>query len=84
MAPRSWATDEQDVWLRTRMGRYLEAVAQKQVSKFWILLEQEWASAWLTADSDALDIETHWISGTLRRRLRNWYRQQRRRLLAAR
>ncbi|KAJ6620896.1 hypothetical protein B0H10DRAFT_1945721 [Mycena sp. CBHHK59/15] len=48
MAPNTWATADQIVWLKERQPAYLEAQSKKQLrsmTRFWNKLEHNWFEA---------------------------------------
>jgi hypothetical protein len=42
MAPPPWATEEQRVWLDTRMSRYVKLQADGKLSEFWPWVQGQW------------------------------------------
>ncbi|KAJ7242242.1 hypothetical protein C8J57DRAFT_1244120 [Mycena rebaudengoi] len=92
MAPPPWATEEQRVWLDTRMSRYVKLQADGKLSEFWPWVQGQWfndfpeeAAIGLPppsplGDAPALtDVQMGQLGNAIKNRkskLENWFRNQ--------
>ncbi|KAJ7761381.1 hypothetical protein B0H16DRAFT_1719547 [Mycena metata] len=92
MAPRSWATTEQIVWLQTWMPEFIRRQAEHKLHLFWPAMLEAWVHKWpehaalglpLPSDATARALtadELATVGSAIKERknkLENWFRNQR-------
>jgi hypothetical protein len=56
MAPSSWATAEQDAFLRSQLPEFLAARKNKTFHRYWPKLDQLWFERWPERDTALPDL----------------------------
>jgi hypothetical protein len=46
MAPKFWANEEQLIFLRGNLDRFIESQKHKTLDKFWPAIHADWFKAW--------------------------------------